>query len=101
MNVTALKISPSSSMRCPTSPPLRRRIAPNTKPPTNAAMKPEPPIGSAIPKARTAPAERHDLKPRATAVPARAGHHDDADGGDARNHSGQDAVADLLEYQPN
>jgi hypothetical protein len=29
------------------------------------------------------------------------GDHNDTGGGDARNHPGQDAVADLLEHQPN
>ena len=43
-------------MRYETSPPRRRRSPPNTIPPTNAAMKPEPPIASASPKPRSAPA---------------------------------------------
>ena len=34
-------------------------------------------------------------------MPMPAGDHDDARGGDARSHPGQDAVADLLEHQPN
>ena len=44
--------------------------------------------------------QRHDLEPGATDVPVPTGDHDDARGGDARNHPGQDAVADLLEHQP-
>ena len=43
---------------------------------------------------------RHDLEPGAADVPVPTGDHDDARGGDARKHSGQDAVADLLEHQP-
>ena len=62
-NVTVPRISPASSIRYEVSPPRRRLIAPNTIPAANAAMKPEPPSGAAIPYATAAPA--------APAAPAR------------------------------
>src|SRR4029450_3508581 len=45
--------------------------------------------------------QRNDLEPGATDVPVPTGDHDDAGGGGARKPPGQDAVADLLEHQPN
>ena len=70
-------------MSCPTSPPVRRRRAPKTKPPTNAAMKPEPPIGSAIPKASPAPASGTICSQEPPTWRMPAGDNDDARGRDA------------------
>jgi hypothetical protein len=76
-------------------------MAPNTKPPTKrgdeagAADR----IGNS--ESQGSAGQGHDLEPRATDLSAPAGDHDDARGGDARNHSGQGPIADLLEHQPN
>ena len=42
---------------------------------------------------------RHDLEPGAADVPVSTRDDDDARGGDARQHPGKDAVADLLEHE--
>ena len=55
-NVTAPSAAPASSSICALSSARPRSKPPNTIPPTNAAMSPEPPIGVAIPYARAAPA---------------------------------------------
>ena len=54
--VAAASNAPVSSMRYETLPPSRLRRPPKKAPPTNAAMKPEPPTGCARPNASAAPA---------------------------------------------
>ena len=100
MNVTALKISPTSSIRCPTSPPLPS--------PQRAEHEASDERGDEAGTAdricnsegEAGAGERHDLEPGATDEPVPTGDDDDACGGDARNHPGEDAVADLLEHEP-
>ena len=61
-------------------------------------MKPEPPIGSAIPNARAGAGQGHDLEPGASDQPARRRRDDDDRGGGApASAPPRSSVTDLLE----
>ena len=63
-------------------------------------MKPEPPIGSAIPKASAAPASGAIRSQPSSTRPRRPASLDDRRGREARDHAGEDPVADLLRDDP-
>src|SRR5215208_4735650 len=52
-------------------------------------------------ESQTGAGQRHDLEPGTADEPVLPGDEHDERGGHTRNHPGQDAVTDLLQYQPN
>ncbi len=98
--VTAPSTAPASSTRCATSPAVSRRRAWNVTPPTKAPMKPEPPIGVAMPQARPAAARGTICSQACSVCLARSATRIAAAAAAPAITSGERAVSDLLGHQP-